>query len=121
MTAAVEARPVGERMCRCVTAHSPTLLENEAEGHHVWPLGMGGPDVAANMRWLCPTTHTKVHNLWREWVRRAGEPPWSVMRRYSGYVRGIVADGWSQVESAGRVHDVRSMMHAREVDPDWEP
>jgi hypothetical protein len=99
-----------------VAVHSPAQLPNEAEGHHVWPLGYDGPDIAENMRWLCPTTHTKVHNLWREWVRAGGEPPWDIMRRYSGYVRGLVADGWSQVESAGRVHAVRAMMTTNDHD-----
>lgn len=64
----------------------------------------------------CPTTHTKVHNLWREWVKCAGEPPWEIMRRYSRFVRALVASGWSQVESAGRVHAVRAMMSANDHD-----
>jgi hypothetical protein len=105
----LEARPAGERWCRCVKTHNPGQLPNEAEGHHVWPLGMGGPDVAANMRWLCPTTHTKVHNLWRAYAQAGGRPDWEVLRRYSGYVRELVADGWAQVMLAGKVEHVRRL------------
>lgn len=83
-----------------MSTHTPTQLPDEAEAHHVWPLGAGGPDVTANLRWLCPTTHTKVHNLWRAFERaqRAGQdgPPWDVLRRYSPYVRAIVSEGWGQ-------------------------
>ncbi len=93
----VEARPVGPRRCECVSTHNPTQLDDEAEGHHVWPLGEDGPDVAANMRWLCPTTHTKVHNLWRAYVKAAPvAPSWPILRRYSPFVREIVAEGWGQ-------------------------
>lgn len=90
------ARPLGRRTCACVARHVPVLHDDEAEGHHVWPLGEGGPDRAENMRWLCPITHTKVHNLWRAYQAHGGQPPPAVLRRYSSYVRDLVADGWAQ-------------------------
>ena len=49
--------------CLCSDAHRPLVLEYEH--HHVWPKGMGGPDVPANLVWLCPTTHTNAHELMR--------------------------------------------------------
>ena len=41
----------------------------DEQEHHIWPLGMGGPDVAENRVWLCPTAHTNVHEILREMVR----------------------------------------------------
>jgi hypothetical protein len=68
----------------------------ELHRHHVWPLGEGGPDVAANLRWLCPSTHANAHKLWREYEKRSTTPPWDVLRKYNKYTRDIVALGWSQ-------------------------
>lgn len=102
-----EARPDGPRMCQCVSRHNPQLLLDEAEGHHIWPLGEGGPDIAENMRWLCPTTHTKVHNLWREYVRYGETPPFNVRQRYSKYVRDLVAEGWRQKSNSEQPPDIR--------------
>jgi hypothetical protein len=51
------------QVCLCVADHRPAPLE--LEHHHVWPLGMGGPDVAANLVWLCSTAHGNVHELLR--------------------------------------------------------
>lgn len=31
-----------------------------AEGHHIWPLGKGGPDTEENILCLCPTCHVKL-------------------------------------------------------------
>ncbi len=105
----LEAKPAGRRWCVCVSTHNPQQLDGEAEGHHVWPLGYGGPDVPENMRWLCPTTHTKVHNLWRAWARAGGRPPRDIEHRYSRYVRELVEDGWGQVVLAGKVAAVRAV------------
>ena len=88
------ATPSGERRCQCVLRHSPVPME--LHRHHVWPLGEGGPDVAANLRWLCPTTHSSAHKLWREYQKRSTAPPWDVLRKYNKYTRDIVALGWSQ-------------------------
>lgn len=81
--------------------HCPVQLPDEADAHHVWPLGEGGPDVSANLIYLCPSSHRKAHNLWRAYVRQSihhggGPPAWDIRRRYSPYIRGIVAEGWGQ-------------------------
>lgn len=31
--------------------------------HHIWPLGMGGPDTKENQVEVCPTGHTNIHML----------------------------------------------------------
>jgi hypothetical protein len=107
-----DAKPVGPRWCKCVTVHHPQQLPDEAEGHHRWPLAYGGPDIPENMDWLCSTTHTKVHNLWRHYARAGGRPDWAILRRYSRFVRDNVADGWGQVMLARRVPEVRAMILA---------
>lgn len=33
--------------------------------HHVVPVYLGGTDDPSNLVWLCPTTHTNVHELLR--------------------------------------------------------
>lgn len=55
------------KTCRCIATHRPAPLE--LEKHHIWPLGMGGPDTADNIEWLCPTTHTNAHELLRAMVK----------------------------------------------------
>ena len=98
------AKPSGERRCVCVTKHrpEPVILHS----HHVWPLGEGGPDIQANLLWLCPTSHNNIHELWRLMVKytKADTPiPWREFREFSPYVRNVVARGWDQAKAAGQV------------------
>jgi hypothetical protein len=98
------AKPSGERRCVCVTQHrpEPVILHS----HHVWPLGEGGPDIQANLLWVCPSTHSNIHELWRLLVKagKSGVPlPWREHRLYSEYVRGVVARGYAQAKEAGQV------------------
>lgn len=41
--------------------HWPRPLETVR--HHVWPLGMGGPDAPHNIVMICDTGHRNVHHL----------------------------------------------------------
>ncbi len=50
-------------VCVCVADHRPPVLEYET--HHIWPLGMGGPDTPDNQVWVCPSSHANVHELLR--------------------------------------------------------
>ena len=90
--------PDGPRQCRCVNRHVPTPLE--LHRHHVWPEGKNGPNIRGNLRWLCPTTHSNVHKLWREYEKVSGEPVWEIRLKYSRYVRSLVTDGWAQMIAA---------------------
>lgn len=56
-----------DAICVCATEHRPAPLEYER--HHVWPLYLGGPDIEDNTIWVCPTTHTNVHEILREFMR----------------------------------------------------
>jgi 5-methylcytosine-specific restriction endonuclease McrA len=57
----------GGQVCLCTKNHQPTPLELNA--HHIWPKEYGGPSVAANLVWLCPTAHVNVHELLRYMVK----------------------------------------------------
>lgn len=95
--------PSGPRKCVCVKNHVPE--PRELHRHHVWPEGKGGPDIRGNLRWLCPTTHSNVHKLWREYEKAGGVPGRIILRMYNRYVQGIVADGWAQMIAAGRTSE----------------
>lgn len=53
--------------CLCVAEHRPGALTGEV--HHIWPKGMGGPDVEANRVFLCSNAHTNVHDILRYMVK----------------------------------------------------
>jgi hypothetical protein len=92
------ASPSGERKCLCVKLHNPT--PRELHRHHVWPLAEGGPDMPGNLRWLCPSQHSNVHRLWREYQKARAMPDWEILRQYNRYARAIVAEGWAQARAA---------------------
>ena len=69
--------PDGIRQCGCVKDHTPE--PRELHRHHVWPTGEGGPNTRANLRWLCPTTHSNAHKLWRAYEEAGGTPTWRMM------------------------------------------
>lgn len=90
--------PAGMRRCKCVKNHTPE--PRELHRHHVWPEGKGGPTITENLRWLCPTTHSNVHKLWRAYEKQKGEPSGIITRQYNSYVQRLVADGWAQMMGA---------------------
>lgn len=78
--------------CRCVSNHNPNPME--LNRHHIWPLGMGGPDTSDNIEWLCPTTHVNVHELLRAYEKYEGDPPWEIRKHFSPFVRTLAARGY---------------------------
>lgn len=78
--------------CECVADHNPNVITFHQ--HHVWPLGMGGPDEASNLVLLCPTVHASIHHLLREFVRADGEPGWLITRHFGNYPRRLAAQGY---------------------------
>ena len=86
-----------DRSCACRAVHAPAPLE--LERHHVWPLGMGGPDADSNIVWVCPTTHTNIHEILRLIVKRQGNLTWGdVLALYdqpvSRYAFTVAHDGY---------------------------
>lgn len=69
------------RPCEVHFTHQPTTHINEQ--HHVWPLGHGGPDVAANKVIVCATGHSSIHDLLAKWLKVGGDPGWDVRRHYA--------------------------------------
>lgn len=90
---------VGEH-CACVNNHNPNPME--LHQHHIWPMGMNGPDVEDNVVWLCPTSHVNVHELLRAWVKYESKPPWSIRKFFSPYIRALAAEGFNRWMDAGR-------------------
>jgi hypothetical protein len=90
----LKVNPDGDKKCRCVQHHVPA--PQELHRHHVWPTGEGGPDTKINLRWLCPTSHSSAHRLWREYAKRGGQPSWDIRKVYNPYVRRLVDEGWAQ-------------------------
>lgn len=87
----LEGHDTGQK-CICVANHNPNPME--LNRHHIWPLGMGGPDTEENTVWLCPTAHANVHELLRAYIRYEGSPPWEIRRQFSPYIRAIAEEGY---------------------------
>lgn len=60
--------------------------------HHVFPVGLGGPNVHSNRVQICADGHTEVHNYMNLLVGDA--VPWRVRLRYGFRVRRLARQGW---------------------------
>lgn len=69
------------------------------EIHHIWPKGMGGPDIAANKIAICSNAHSAVHEYMRLLTRYAGAPPLRERLRFGYRLRRLAADGWAQAQA----------------------
>lgn len=95
------------RRCACVAVHRPQPLE--LERHHVLPLYLGGADIDENIAWVCPSTHTNVHEVLRRFMRDGSltwGPAlalWPGLNRYAhdlavrGYAEWAAASGASRL------------------------
>jgi len=88
------------RVCVCVSAHSPD--PQSLDSHHIWPLGMGGPDTADNLVTVCPNAHRNVHELLRAWVKWDGPPPWEIRSHFGRYTRELAERGYLLWVAGGR-------------------
>lgn len=89
-----------------VHTHDEWVPTNE---HHVWPLGMGGPDAPANRVTLCMNGHGATHAYMDLLIRWGDDPehpdnpngavPWSTAMHYGTKVRHLAFLGWTK---AGR-------------------
>jgi hypothetical protein len=58
----MEAEFLGaDAVCQVHGYHQPRPLALEV--HHIWPLGMLGPNIASNKVVVCPTGHTNIHKI----------------------------------------------------------
>lgn len=90
--------------CLCVADHRPGVLE--LERHHILPRAMGGTDDPGNLVWVCPTTHTNVHELLREMLRSgpitysAAQAMWE--QPVNRYAHSLAAEGYRRfMETVG--------------------
>ena len=67
--------------------------------HHVWPVGMGGPDVPANRVTVCMNGHGQIHAYLDLLIRHGEGVPWEIRKHFGSAVRSFAVDGW---ERAGR-------------------
>ncbi len=72
--------------------------------HHVWPVGAGGPDTAANRVTICSNGHDAVHATMWELVN--GRPPPRCARSELALARQGVA-AWL---AAGKPGSIRAFM-----------
>ena len=88
-------------ICSCVATHAPSNRATHA--HHVWPLGMGGPDEPWNIVDICPNMHTSTHQLIRLiGYRYDGDAPWWIRRQFPLLARELAEAGWQRWHDAGR-------------------
>lgn len=73
-----------DRPCQVHGDHRPPLAPGSTEVHHVWPRGMGGPDVAVlpdgsvQKIPVCANGHNNIHHAIRQLDR--GETPTGTRR-----------------------------------------
>ena len=89
---------LSRKPCAIHALHTPSISapggKFTVEDHHIHPLGMGGPDIPANMVTICPTGHTRVHELLSQWVKHGGQPPWSIRVWYGRAERELAERGY---------------------------
>lgn len=64
------------------------------EVHHVWPLGMGGPNRAGNRVRVCSNGHSSAHDYLDLLVAGQGSVPWRMAVRYGWRVRRLAKRGY---------------------------
>ena len=69
--------------------------------HHIWPLGMNGPDTQDNTVEVCPTGHMHIHMLIDLLLDHAGEV---TREQTKGFTRNEIAlarRGYTEWSNAG--------------------
>lgn len=84
--------------CAAHRFHSPR--PQTLDVHHVFPKGLGGPDISANEVYLCQTGHANVHRLLAVYESTGETPPWVIRRSFGPGERILAARGWSEYRAA---------------------
>jgi hypothetical protein len=82
------------KKCECVSTHCPSAYV--PNHHHILPQSWGGLTNDANMVWLCPNSHTAVHDLLNQYIYAGGTPEGGVLMHYTGHVQNLAARAWEQ-------------------------
>ncbi len=80
--------------CEIHREHTPASHINHR--HHIWPLGLGGPDIEDNIVVVCPTGHSNIHDLLKYFQMHRGVVPYRIMRRYSMGERKLAELGYER-------------------------
>lgn len=92
LTRAYQENELRKAGCVVHGDHHPRMASGDL--HHIWPEGMGGPDIPENWVFLCPTGHRNVHSLLAWFIRSGGFPTWDVLRRYHPNERKLALHGY---------------------------
>ena len=84
--------------CLVHKVHNPRV--NDTEVHHIFPRGLGGPDVPANKVAICGTGHNNVHALLREWEHLGHAPDKTVLATFHPGERKLAERGWTEWQAA---------------------
>jgi hypothetical protein len=87
--------PAGVRMGQDCACHAHRELV-PTERHHVWPLGMGGPDIEGNKITVCANAHYSIHAFLDLLVKGDGQVSVYEARRYGAKVRRYARSGYAQ-------------------------
>jgi len=66
------------------------------ERHHVWPLGLGGPDVESNKVSVCANAHYSIHEYLDRLIKTGGHVPWDEGCHFGPKIRALATSGWEQ-------------------------
>lgn len=69
------------------------------ENHHIWPEGMGGPDIPANKIKVCCNGHYEIHEFIRQLMIYGGKVPWTLGQHFGYKVREYARIGWEKAGS----------------------
>jgi hypothetical protein len=67
--------------------------------HHVFPQGMGGPNVKANKITVCTNGHYMIHEFIRYLIKHNGDVPWTIAQHFGPRVRDYARIGWEKAGS----------------------
>lgn len=70
------------------------------ELHHVWPLGLGGPNNPTNRIQVCTNGHYEIHAFMDYLNRYDGRPPWEIAREFGPRVRAFALQGYNDWKGA---------------------
>jgi len=87
--------------CKCCKDHRPMVML--PDGHHLWPMYLGGPEHPQTYVSLCQTTHANVHRMLRAMVKEGVWLPRSAFGTgVSIYAHKIATLGFQAWDAAGR-------------------
>lgn len=87
-----ESKPMAAMSMVCACHKHREMVPMEV--HHIWPKGMGGPDIPSNRIRICSNAHGSIHSYLALLIKGNGRVPWVVARHYGRAVRKYALQGW---------------------------